>query len=97
MPLKSCGSVSERLSVWFSAASCAANSAAVQSHDVDAAGVHARPTRRAPRDEVQRRAALRAGFGQRKRAAVELEAASAVFAGGLPPRACQCSRPAIIR
>ncbi len=97
MPLKRCGSVSARFSVWFSRRRRAGERRRVDRHHVDAAGIE-RVQRGLARDDVQRRAPLAAGFGEIERAVVELERRERV--ARLPcvaPASRQCRRPAIIR
>ena len=65
MPLNKRGLVRLRLSVWFSAASWCAKAARVAGEDVDASRVHRRQ-RVAAIDQVDRRTALGARFGQQQ-------------------------------
>ena len=96
MPLRMCGSVSARFSVWFSARSRAANAVDVGVEHLEPAHVERGERRRSAHD-VKRCAALRARFGQRERAVREIEHASVMRPGGFCSLASQRKRPATIR
>ena len=94
MPLNRRGSVSARLSVWFSRVSARAKRLEVDLEHLEAARVML-AERRLALDHVQRRPLLRAGLGERQRAVREIERRQRVAAGELGAawlRACrQCS------
>ena len=97
MPSNSVGSVSERLMVWCSARSRSANCSVV-------AAKTSRPPRSnsasaaRPRDEVERRALLRAGLGEDQRAVREVERGEPDLARDLGAAArSSAAGPAIIR
>ena len=72
MPLKSRGSASARLSVWFSDLSALRERGEIGLQHLQPAGVE-RPQRRLALHEVQRRPPLRARLGKGERPVVELE------------------------
>ena len=97
MPLNSRGSVSVRLSVWFSWTSAARNAARVGREDLDAAGI-VPGQRRLAAHGVDGRPLLRAHLGQHQRAVGEVERGQSDLADQRRARrALQCSRPAIMR
>ena len=96
MPLNRRGSVSARLSVWFSRDERSAERREVDRERLEPARVVRRERVLAPHD-VQRRPLLRAGLGQHERAVREVERGQRMRPASLAPGSFQCSRPAIIR
>ena len=72
MPLNRCGSVSARLSVWFSRVSAARNCVERRVERLDAAGIDV-AERGLAAHHLDRGALLRAGFGEQQRAVLELQ------------------------
>ena len=97
MPLKDRGSVSARLSVWFSRSSSVSNCSNDRREDFQSAGVEFRQSGRAFQ-EPETGSPLAAGFGQRAACrASKSKAARFCLPASLAPGFFQCSRPAIIR
>ena len=96
MPLKRCGSVSERLTVWFSRRSAARERRGVGVERLEAAGVE-RVERLLAAHEVERRALFGRGLGEDEGPVGKSNAARPSLPGGFAPRGFQRRRPAIIR
>ena len=82
MPSNSVGSVSDRFTVWRSLRSRSANCAVVAVEHVEPAAIEL-GERRAPGDEVQRRALLRRRLGEDQRAVRKVERREPDLAGQL--------------
>ena len=92
MPLNRCGSVSARLSVWFSRRSAAAKRREVRRQHVESRPGSCCAQRVPAADDVQRRLPLGARFGQHQRAVLEVEREQTELSGNagarlLPPEA----------
>ena len=85
MPLNRRGSVSARLSVWFSRSSAPRNASRLGHEDLDAARI-VRAQRRLAAHDVQRCPLLGARLGQHQRAVREVERRERVAAGELGAR-----------